>query len=118
MQILVFLFFLFVVAVAAFLCLPASNQFLFLLPPPPPPPPHTHTHTAQPSLTTDSRRILTPGRPCQALGAFGSGSGLVDPVSVYCDWATVNFEGSQPEWYISSKIYSRDTPFWSETLAF
>ena len=26
------------------------------------------------------------------------------------------FEGSQPEWCISSMIYSRDTPFWSETL--
>ena len=25
-------------------------------------------------------------------------------------------EGSQPEWCISSMIYSRDTPFWSETL--
>ena len=26
------------------------------------------------------------------------------------------FEGSQPEWCISSMIYSRDTPFWSGTL--
>ena len=26
------------------------------------------------------------------------------------------FEGSRPEWRISSMIYSRDTPFWSETL--
>ena len=26
------------------------------------------------------------------------------------------FEGSQPEWCISSMIYSTDTPFWSETL--
>ena len=23
-----------------------------------------------------------------------------------------NFEDSRPEWYISSIIYSRDTPFW------
>ena len=28
----------------------------------------------------------------------------------------VQIEGSQPEWCISSMIYSRDTPFWSETL--
>ena len=27
-----------------------------------------------------------------------------------------NIEGSQPEWCISSMIYSRDTPFWSGTL--
>ena len=27
-----------------------------------------------------------------------------------------NFEGSQPEWCISSMIYSRDTPFWPGTL--
>ena len=26
------------------------------------------------------------------------------------------FEGSRPEWCISSMIYSRDTPFWLETL--
>ena len=26
------------------------------------------------------------------------------------------FESSQPEWCISSIIYSADTPFWSETL--
>ena len=26
------------------------------------------------------------------------------------------FEGSQPDWCISSMIYSRDTPFWSEAL--
>ena len=26
-----------------------------------------------------------------------------------------NIEGSGPEWCISSMIYSRDTPFWSET---
>ena len=26
------------------------------------------------------------------------------------------FEGSRPEWCISSMIYSRDTPFWSGTL--
>ena len=29
---------------------------------------------------------------------------------------TGHFEGSRPEWCISSMIYSRDTPFWSETL--
>ena len=28
------------------------------------------------------------------------------------------FEGSQPEWCISSMIYSKDTPFWSETLEY
>ena len=28
----------------------------------------------------------------------------------------LHFEGSQPEWCISSRIYSRDTPFWPETL--
>ena len=28
----------------------------------------------------------------------------------------MNIEGSWPEWCISSMIYSRDTPFWSETL--
>ena len=38
-----------------------------------------------------------------------------------CVFLTFNFfalhiEGSRPEWYISSMIYSRDTPFWSETL--
>ena len=27
-----------------------------------------------------------------------------------------HIEGSWPEWCISSMIYSRDTPFWSETL--
>ena len=26
------------------------------------------------------------------------------------------YQGSRPEWRISSMIYSRDTPFWSETL--
>ena len=30
--------------------------------------------------------------------------------------AWMQIEGSQPEWCISSKIYSRDTPFWSGTL--
>ena len=29
-----------------------------------------------------------------------------------------HFEGPQPEWCISSMIYSRDIPFWSETLHF
>ena len=29
---------------------------------------------------------------------------------------TSKFEGSRPEWCISSMIYSTDTPFWSETL--
>ena len=29
---------------------------------------------------------------------------------------TVKFEGAWPECCISSMIYSRDTPFWSETL--
>ena len=28
----------------------------------------------------------------------------------------VKIEGSWPEWCILSMIYSRDTPFWSETL--
>ena len=28
----------------------------------------------------------------------------------------LEFEGSRPEWCISSMIYSGDTPFWSETL--
>ena len=27
-----------------------------------------------------------------------------------------NIKGSQPEWWISSMIYSKDTPFWSGTL--
>ena len=27
-----------------------------------------------------------------------------------------NIKGSRPEWCISSMIYSRDTPFWLETL--
>ena len=30
--------------------------------------------------------------------------------------AGMHIEGSQPEWCISSMIYSRDTPFWSNTL--
>ena len=30
----------------------------------------------------------------------------------------LNFKGSRPEWCISSMIYSRDIPFWSETLDF
>ena len=50
------------------------------------------------------------------------------PVSVYCGlvrwtvWFATSIsvwqhiEGSRPEWCISSIIYSRDTPFWSETL--
>ena len=28
----------------------------------------------------------------------------------------LHIEGFQPEWCISSMMYSRDTPFWSETL--
>ena len=28
----------------------------------------------------------------------------------------INIKGSQPEWCISSMIYSRDTPFWSKTF--
>ena len=28
----------------------------------------------------------------------------------------IYIEGYQPEWYISTMIYSGDTPFWSETL--
>ena len=28
----------------------------------------------------------------------------------------LQIEGSRPEWCILSMIYSRDTPFWSETL--
>ena len=42
------------------------------------------------------------------------------PLMCCCDVSVLQdskkFEGSQPEWCISSKIYSRDTPFWSETL--
>ena len=30
--------------------------------------------------------------------------------------AYLHFKGSQPEWCISSMMYSGDTPFWSETL--
>ena len=41
-------------------------------------------------------------------------------LSVVCqndtDIKQKQFEGSQPEWCISSMIYSRDTPFCSETL--
>ena len=37
-------------------------------------------------------------------------------VSLYGRLAGAEFEGSQPEWSISSMIYSRDTPFWSGTL--
>ena len=29
-----------------------------------------------------------------------------------------HFEGSGPEWYISSMLYSLDIPFWSGTLDF
>ena len=32
------------------------------------------------------------------------------------DLGGMKFEGSRPAWCISSKIYSRDTPFWSGTL--
>ena len=31
-------------------------------------------------------------------------------------WVLANIEGSRPEWCISSMMYSRDIPFWSETL--
>ena len=33
-----------------------------------------------------------------------------------CVFEAVDIEGSRPEWCISSMIYSRDVPFWSETL--
>ena len=33
-----------------------------------------------------------------------------------CVNVCVHIKGSRPEWCISSMIYSRDTPFWSETL--
>ena len=36
------------------------------------------------------------------------------PIFVPEQWNKI--EGSRPEWCISSMIYSRDTPFWSETL--
>ena len=47
-------------------------------------------------------------------------SGMNTPV-VMCVLDTdlfsqLHFEGSRPEWCISSMRYSRDTPFWSETL--
>ena len=32
------------------------------------------------------------------------------------DKEDVDIEGSQPEWCISSMMYSGDTPFWLETL--
>ena len=37
---------------------------------------------------------------------------------VCCIIALVCIEGSRPEWYISSMLYSRDIPFWSGTLCF
>ena len=37
-------------------------------------------------------------------------------ISLYSIVVTVYFEGSRPEWCISSMIYSGDTPFWLETL--
>ena len=33
-----------------------------------------------------------------------------------CQKDYIYIEGYQPEWYISTMIYSGDTPFWSETL--
>ena len=37
-------------------------------------------------------------------------------LSTSCHRSLQYIEGSQPEWRISSMIYSRDTPFWSGTL--
>ena len=66
--------------------------------------------------------------PCQVSGVIGSRLGLVGLVSVYCDWMRQqvwsptsvsmwqHIEGSRPEWCISNMIYSRDRPFWLETL--
>ena len=34
----------------------------------------------------------------------------------YTCFSNEHTEGSRPEWCISSKMYSRDTPFWLETL--
>ena len=33
-----------------------------------------------------------------------------------CQWEGEYIEGFRPEWYISTMIYSRDAPFWSETF--
>ena len=38
------------------------------------------------SSHTGDFKIGTPWLPCHAPGVMGSALGLVDPVSVYCDW--------------------------------
>ena len=42
---------------------------------------------------------------------------MLDTQNVSCGQLNLqNIEGSRPEWCISSMIYSRDTPFWLETV--
>ena len=48
----------------------------------------------------------------------GSTSPCPDPIALVPGRVAtgVHIEGSRSEWCVSSMIYSRDTPFWSETL--
>ena len=57
------------------------------------------------------------------LFSCGSGDSVLSPrrasvkSTVYLfSVGDVHLEGSRPEWCISSMIYSKDIPFWSETL--
>ena len=56
--------------------------------------------------------VVTAARNDYARFTFARGS-LCNAGRFLCEG---QIEGSQPEWCISSMIYSGDTPFWSETL--
>ena len=67
-------------------------------------------------IDIDSRTVAVQPKPLQLLLPL-----IITPLylllTVQRAYSIINkIEGSQPEWCISSMIYSRDTPFWSETL--
>ena len=54
---------------------------------------------------------------CSQVGFFLAFGGSISvQVFRFSDCGEMYIESFQPEWCISSMIYSRDTPFWSETL--
>ena len=63
-------------------------------------------------IDIDSRTVVVQPKPLQLLVPL-----IITPLylllTVQRAYSIINkIEGSQPEWCISSMIYSRDTPFW------
>ena len=107
-----------------------SHQFVRLetSPPPHPPPPlPCFTGKALDSCWGDHFHRKDDGQAHFGLFPFMPGQHFTTPTQNLWPYyisrvpnqngvSLLYIEGSQPEWCISSMMYSRDTPFWSETL--